>query len=375
MGYPALFGEQHPVRVSVITAENPVAGQYSPDHGKQIAALYGDSNHVPISEPLQPEHIQKYMPAQGFLVVGVMGGDKTFNDVASAVIGNVSGDPAASEANRELHAELSKRTLIHPAADGNANLFAKATLGRRYAKRPKRLATAKDVHLGTHHPLEYVVLNGDGEVEDSGIASACIGLKTAAEILARLEAQREQLKEMSRMRRLAREALTTFSGLWNAEPFSAHLTVDYGTEVQPYRNELHNLAGVELIGSRLYGKGGRTRVNVDDTRQQLVVAEHQQGFLPRLNYIRKTLFSLATGRYEIPPFDFTHKKIIVRNTSNQDVRYHIDGTVDDQKVLRPGYTIEILQSPQSVNVPVRDRQYPLARLLGHSRARPKTLPA
>src|SRR5690606_35453389 len=110
------------------------------------------------------------------------------------------GNPEASAANIAARALRLRRTLLIPRANGNASLFARSALGR-YAKRPKKLQTARDLYRGIHKPMEYRVLDTDGQtVLMSGLVITCAGVAIAAEIMRDLgsDKTRQRFRRMQR---------------------------------------------------------------------------------------------------------------------------------------------------------------------------------
>jgi diacylglycerol kinase family enzyme len=291
-----------------------------------------------------PKHIQANVA--GHTVVYSHGGDGTVNRVLSAITGTVQDDPAATAANLAKHRELASQLLYVAGTGGNAKNFALSALDQ-YTHEQAQLAEAASLGIGHHRPLVYEVLGVRGKVLRSGIVTSCIGLGASANIAAKLHKHKRQLDQYSGTERLAREALISADALLHTQPFAAKTTRLAGPKT--IRRQLPAITGFEIIGSRVYAKVGRTQVNVDDSRYQVIITHHK--LIPPLQvaeFVSATV-RLKTGKHALKPIDFADNVLTLRLTSNASVPLQIDGEFGRRYTMQPGQSLRL--RPCEIAVP------------------------
>jgi hypothetical protein len=263
----------------LVTFLNPFATGYHAGVGRaadvQHAFDIPDSNVGDIRDVAMPKHVEEYVNGRTIVYSG--GGDGTVKLAVAAITGHVQDDLEASASNYARHADLAEQVLYIAGPDGNANNFALSALGR-FARHPTRLIGSDLAVIRPHRPGTYDVTDERGNSVRSGIFTSCFGVKAAAEIATELDERKPQLKHLPRLFRLASESILTAETLWDSRPFSADVTLTktVGTDRVDIRRRLSAMTGFELIGSRVYAKAGRTKVNVDSTRLQPIVTWHHE---------------------------------------------------------------------------------------------------
>jgi len=326
---------------------NPAATNYAASTARAGAAVEAfaipeEHRHV-IEDRATPQHVQQTV--QGRTLVYGGGGDSTANLVAASILGDVQDNPEATANNRRRHAELATYVRYLPGPDGNANNFALSALGR-LARYPSKLAAAPESRVGLHRPLLYEVRGDGGDGGDtvrSGIVTSCFGLGCAALAARDLDKVKPELKQLPRPVRLGREALIAFGAVVDAPAFSIASTLTIGGETQT--RDFSRITGIESIGSAIYAKEGRTRVNIDDTREQLVVTEGRDSRFRQQVATIATLGRVKTGRHALPAIDITDRtEFSLRLTSDQPVPFHVDGEIGVRYQLEPGQTVYLRRS-------------------------------
>lgn len=289
-----------------------------------------------ILELPRPKHIQEGIG--GLTLIYSRGGDGTVNKTVAAIVGHHEDDPEATARNFGIHAELNSAVRYLAAAGGNANNFALSALGK-LASRPERITATSHVYVGQHRPIFYEVTDGDGSLSRTGISTSCIGVGGSARVATELHNIKNELKQKHAPTRLVHEAGVAFRALIQAPAFSAELRLAKHGNVQ--RLALESISGFESIGSRRYAKQGRTNINIDDTRQQLIVARHAGSRLGQAAHITEAFTRLKLGRHTWAPLDFEEVELALKITSDEPVPFHSDGEVGPRYILAPGATLKL----------------------------------
>jgi hypothetical protein len=357
-------GEQSYTRTSELGPYTNMLAWHNPDGTDHANAAHrtdaignafiipSDNRHVILDFPT-PGHVQEHV--NGATIIDSDGGDGSKKRHIESGIGVVTDDPEASANNFKLHRELARDILYVPVAGGNANNFALSALGR-YAHEPELLEQAA-VRVGLHRPLLYRVVNERGDTIRYGCAPTCIGIGGAALVATALDEQKPALKQLSERpfgstRRTVREFTTAASTLLRADPFSAEVTLNVNGKA--LREDFDALTGIEVVGSRIYAKEGRTNANIDDSNYQVVISKHHAFGPARLAGLAALTARLKTGIHPVHRMlDFSNLNMAIKPTGDDPVPFHVEGEIGDAFQLDPGQTLHLRLAQIAVPVLMR----------------------
>lgn len=328
---------------------NPYAAagqEQSLERALGLGEAVGLANIDVVTDIPDPKHIQAAVDGKELIYSG--GGDGTINWVVSAIIGHVRDDPEATANNLEMHTELASELLYVPGADGNGNNHPLSALGKHFSRHPARLARTPRAYVGYHRPLLFDILDKPaGEIVRSGISVDCIGIGAAALAAGKIEAIKPEVKDLGKLRRLGREGLASFSAIVDAPAFSAVVTRQIGDHTST--KELPQISGFELVGSGIYAKEGRTRVNIDDDYQQPVILRHADTKSRQRAVVVGTMLGVKFAKYRYRPLEFAEDvSVSLRLTSDAPIPMHTDGETGERYRLEPGQTLRLRRSKIAV---------------------------
>jgi diacylglycerol kinase family enzyme len=302
---------------------------------------------VPIADRPTPEQLRKYVINNTLVYIG--GGDGTANEVIAAAIGHVPNDPETSTRNFLTHSNIVRSILVVAGSDGNGNNLSASTLGI-YGRHPQLLKHARDLQVGMHRPGLFEVLDEHNEPVRTGIVTTGIGIGATPSVAARLEDKRQQLRGQGRLQRLRRELAIATKEMLDLPPFTATVTVG---KDDPTTKKFTAITGYELIGSRVYAKGGRTNVNVDDTRFQPETVSYHKRMADRLASVATLGIRMRGNIHGAEPIDLRDTQLSFKLTSDTPIPFHIDGNVGPEYDLLPGQTIRLQLARLAVPILMR----------------------
>ncbi|HSX43011.1 MAG TPA: hypothetical protein VLF59_02895 [Candidatus Saccharimonadales bacterium] len=312
-----------------------------------FAVPHSEDTYYPLTTRPKAHQIAEFSIDDDQLLVYSHGGDGTVNLAVAAITGNVRNDLKRTEQNKNRHTKYAHKILYVPGAGGNANNFALSAL-KGYAAHPDRLARGKRFWIGYHHPLEYQIRDKDGQVTASGIATSCFGAGASATVAHELEQAKPELVQLDKHIRTRRERRLVAQELYNAQPYKAIVTV--GNERSDISRYYPEVNGIELIGSKIYAKQGRSGVNIDSPKFELFIARHIALKAARLGNLAILGTQLATGMLPGKPVDFSTTSVSIQNVGEHTMPLHTDGETGTELSLPPEHIVRLTMGQIAVPV-------------------------